>query len=43
MKYYDHQHGIERYKRRYVWGLWAYVSGLVSGLILLSALAWIKV
>ena len=38
LKYYDHDSGQRRYKRRYVWGFQAYVLGVASGLALLYLL-----
>lgn len=37
LRYYDHQIGQPRMKRRYVWALWAYLAGMLSGLALLLA------
>mgnify|MGYP006894120575 CR=1 FL=1 len=37
LRYYDHQFGQLRMKRRYVWAFWAYLAGTLSGLALLMA------
>ena len=37
LRYYDHQIGQPRMKRRYVWALWAYLAGMLSGLAPLLA------
>jgi len=37
LRYYDYQVGQLRMKRRYVWALWAYLAGTLSGLALLMA------
>lgn len=37
-KYYDDTKGTERFKRRYVWALCGFASGLVVGLIAFSLL-----
>lgn len=31
MTYYDHQSGRNRYKRRYVWAIWAFAGGVLIG------------
>ncbi|HEY0913417.1 MAG TPA: hypothetical protein VGE22_00985 [Solimonas sp.] len=38
LKYYDHDSGRQRYKRRYVWGVQAYVLGVTTALALLYLL-----
>ena len=38
LKYYDHDTGRERYKRRYVWAFQAYVLGAITALALLYLL-----
>jgi hypothetical protein len=37
-KYYDVSLGTKRYKRRFIWWLWAYLAGLASGLVLVAAI-----
>lgn len=34
LTYYSETHGRVRFKRRYVWGLWAFVGGLALGTLL---------
>lgn len=34
LTYYDDTLGRVRYKRRYVWALWAFVAGAVLGAVL---------
>lgn len=38
LKYYDPALGRHRYKRRYIWGLWAGLAGFITGVIVASAL-----
>lgn len=34
LQYYDHSTGRTRLKRRYVWGLWSFLAGLLIGVVL---------
>jgi hypothetical protein len=34
LTYYDDTHGRVRFKRRYVWALWAFLAGVVLGVVL---------
>lgn len=34
MTYYDAHSGRTRYKRRYVWALWAFSGGVVVGVVI---------
>ena len=38
LRYFDNTLGRERIKRRYVWASWAFVTGLLSGMVLAVAL-----
>ena len=38
LKYYDHDSGRRRYKRRYVLGIQAYALGVITGLTLIYLL-----
>jgi hypothetical protein len=33
LTYYDHHLGRERIKRRYSWAAWAFIGGLIAGVI----------
>jgi len=34
--YYDSREGRNRIKPRYVWGFWAYLLGITSGIVLVA-------
>lgn len=33
LQYYDHTLGRERFKRRYIWAVYAFAGGLIVGMI----------
>jgi hypothetical protein len=34
LTYYDSTHGRDRFKRRYTWAAWAFLTGVGAGLVL---------
>ncbi len=38
LTYYDSSTGSERFKRRYIWGFWAFVAGAALGAAVVAML-----
>lgn len=36
LTYYDHREARTRIKPRYIWGFWAFIVGLVTGMLILQ-------